>query len=118
VRLASSIALVGLFVGVTPAAAQDVATITFAGGAVADWTTTHENMKYFREANPLLRWLDHKPKAMIALGAGLDVAAVYGWNRVMKRHPKWRQFGLYTAAAVRVGIAARNIRVRRTHGPR
>ena len=100
-----------------PARAQDLAMVAFASGATADWVSTHENVKYFREGNPLLRWLDHKPKAMIALGAGMDAASVYGWHKLTKNHPKWRKVGLYGAAAVRVWITYRNVQIRRKYGP-
>ena len=105
----------------TDAAAQDriqLPTVAFASAATADWMTTHENMKHFREANPLLRWLDHKPKTMIALGAGIDVASYYGWRAITRNRPKLRAVGLYTAAAVRTFIAVRNVRILQRHRPR
>ena len=79
--------------------------------------TTHENMKYFREANPILSWLDHKPNTMIAVGAGIDVASYYGWRAVTRNRPKLRATGLY-AAAVRTFIAIRNVRILKQHRPR
>lgn len=115
--LVSGIVLAGALAAAVPADAQDLATIGFAGSATADWISTYENVKYFREANPLLRWLDHKPKAMIGLGAGMDAATVYAWHRLMRNHPKWRKAGLYGAAAVRVWITYRNVRIRQKHGP-
>lgn len=105
----------------TEAAAQDrlqLPTVAFASAATADWMTTHENMKHFREANPLLRWLDHKPKTMIALGAGIDAASYYGWRAFTRNRPKLRAAGLYTAAAVRTFIAVRNVRILHRHRPR
>ena len=93
-------------------------TVAFASAATADWMTTHENLKYFREANPMLRWLDHKPKAMIAVGSGLDVASYYGWRALTRNRPKLRTAGLYTAAAIRTFIAVRNVRILKQHRPR
>jgi hypothetical protein len=104
----------------TEAGAQDrthLPTIAFASSATADWVTTHENMKYFREANPMLRWLDHKPKAMIAMGTGLDVASYYGWRALTRNRPKLRAAGLYAATAVRTFIAVRNVRILKQHRP-
>jgi hypothetical protein len=104
----------------TDAAAQDrmqLPTVAFASAATADWMTTHENMKYFREANPMLRWLDHKPKTMIALGAGIDAASYYGWRAVTRNRPRLRSAGLYAAAAVRTFIAVRNVRILQRHRP-
>jgi hypothetical protein len=115
--LAGAVVLVVTLAAAGSAEAQDVATVAFASGATADWISTHENVKYFREGNPLLRWLDHKPKAMIALGAGMDVAGVYAWHRLMKNHPKWRKVGLYGAAAARAWISYRNVQIRRKYGP-
>ena len=109
------------FVVATDAAAEDrtqLPTIAFASAATADWMTTHENMKYFREANPILSWLDHKPNTMIAVGAGIDVASYYGWRAVTRNHPKLRATGLYAAAAVRTFIAIRNVRILKQHRPR
>ena len=114
------LAVLVLFVTVgspVSADAQDLSTVAFASGATADWISTHENVKYFREGNPLLRWLDHKPKAMIALGAGMDVAGVYAWHRLTRNHPKWRRVGLYGAAAARAWITYRNVQIRRKYGP-
>lgn len=109
------------FVSTTDAAAQErmhLPTVAFASSAAADWITTHENMKYFREANPMLRWLDHKPKAMIAVGSGLDVASYYGWRALTRNRPKLRAAGLYAATAVRTFIAVRNVRILKQHRPR
>ena len=107
-------------VAVTDAAAQDrlhLPTVAFASAATADWMTTHENVKYFREANPVLRWLDHKPNAMIALGAGIDAASYYGWRAFTRNRPKLRSAGLYAAAAVRTFIAVRNVRILQRRRP-
>ena len=105
----------------TDVAAQDrlhLPTVAFASAATADWMTTHENLKYFREANPVLRWLDHKPKMMIAVGSGLDVASYYGWRALTRKRPKLRAAGLYAATAVRTFIAIRNVRILKHHRPR
>ena len=114
-------AVVLMSVLATDAAAQDriqLPTVAFASAATADWMTTHENLKHFREANPLLRWLDHKPKTMIAVGAGIDVATYYGWRALTRNRPKLRAAGLYTAAAVRTFSAVRNVRILKQHRPR
>ena len=118
--VASAVVLLGVVLR-SEAAAQEriqLPTLAFASAATADWMTTHENMKYFREANPMLRWLDHKPNAMIAVGAGIDVASYYGWRAMTKNRPKLRAAGLYTAAAVRSFIAIRNVHILKKHRPR
>jgi len=119
-KVSRAVVLLALVVA-TDAAAEDrtqLPTVAFASAATADWITTHENMKYFREANPILSWLDHKPNTMIALGAGIDVASFYGWRAVTRNRPKLRAAGLYAAAAVRTFIAVRNMRVLKQHRPR
>lgn len=112
-------ALMAVLLLPTPAAAQrlDLPTVAFASGATADWITTHRNMKYWREQNPLLRWIDHKPTAMVAIGASVDVAGYYAWRKITKNHPTWRAVGLYSAAGLRFYFAARHIRHRRKHLP-
>jgi peptidoglycan/LPS O-acetylase OafA/YrhL len=92
------------------ASAQDLPTVTFAVAASADWVTTYRHMPHAREDNPLLRWIDHKPATMVALGASLDVATVYGWKTLTRNHRKWQAVGLYSAAAVRAFLAVRNTR--------
>lgn len=104
--------LLALVLSATPVVAQDLQlpTIAFASAASADWVTTYRHMPYAREENPMLRWLDHKPAAMVAVGAGLDVASVYGWKKLTRHHRKWQTIGLYSAAAFRTFLAVRNTR--------
>jgi hypothetical protein len=96
------------------AQALDVPTVAFASSAAADWVTTYRNRNYFREGNPVIGWLDHKPVAMIGLGAAIDTAGVYGWRRMTRNHKRLRTVGLYAATAARVAIAYRNDRMRRS----
>jgi hypothetical protein len=91
----------------------DLPTVAFASSAAADWVTTYRNRNYFREANPVIGWLDHKPVAMIGLGAAIDTAGVYGWRRMTRNHTRLRAVGLYAATAARIAIAYRNDRMRR-----
>jgi hypothetical protein len=91
----------------------DVPTIAFASSAATDWVTTYRNRNYFREGNPVIAWLDHKPVAMIGLGVAIDTAGVYGWQRLTRNHRRLRTIGLYAAAATRFAIAYRNDRMRR-----
>ena len=91
----------------------DLPTVAFASSAAADWVTTYRNRNYFREGNPVIGWLDHKPVAMIGLGAAIDTAGVYGWRRMTRNHRRLRAIGLYAATAARVAIAYRNDRMRR-----
>lgn len=100
-----------------PATAQtlDLSTIAFASGATADWVTTYQNVQVFDEANPLLHWLDDRPKTMIAAGVAMDVGVYYGWRKVTKNHTKLRAIGLYSLAAVRAYVAYRNVQLMRRY---
>jgi hypothetical protein len=91
----------------------DVPTVAFASSAATDWVTTYRNRNYFREGNPVIAWLDHKPAAMIGLGMAIDTAGVYGWRRLTRNHKRLRAVGLYAAAATRLAVAYRNDRMRR-----
>ena len=92
----------------------DAPTLAFASSAAADWVTTYRNRNYFREGNPVIGWLDHKPVAMIGLGVAIDTAGVYAWRKLTRDHKKLRAVGLYAATAARVAIAYRNDRMRRS----
>lgn len=102
----------------------DLAIVTFATAATADWVTTHRNLRTpgrvsadgltrteFRELNPLIGWAADSPWLMYTVAAGLDTAGVYAWHRLTKNHTKIRAIGLYAAAAARFGLAYRNTRV-------
>jgi hypothetical protein len=99
--------------GEARAQSLDVPTVVFASGATTDWVTTYRNRNYFREGNPMIAWLDHRPAAMIGLGVGIDAAGVYGWQRLTRNRKRLRAFGLYAATAARVAVAIRNDRMRR-----
>jgi len=102
------------FKGEARAQALDVPTLAFASAAATDWVTTYRNRNYFREGNPMISWLDHKPAAMIGLGVAIDTAGVYGWKKLTRNHKRLRSVGLYVAAAARIAVAARNDRMRRS----
>lgn len=114
-KLASAALLVVLW-GV-PLSAQerptfDLPTAAFATAAAADWASTYRMLSQTnaRESNPLIRWADDTPAAMIALGASMDVAAVYGWKQITRNHRNWQKVGLYGATALRTFFAVRNTR--------
>ena len=109
-----AVVVLGLSGGEARGQTFDLPTLAFASGAATDWVTTYRNRNYFREANPVIAWLDHKPVAMIGLGVGIDAAGVYAWRRVTRNHKKLQAIGLYSAAAVRVAVAYRNDRMRRS----
>ena len=113
----TALLVLGLVVMPRPASSQDVKpqglklpTIVFAGAAGTDWVTTYRNVtRGGSEANPLLSPLRSKPKGMVALGAGMDIAGVLAWNHFIgRRHPRLAAVGLYVAAAARAYIAYRN----------
>ncbi len=93
-------------------------TSALAAAAAADWTTTYYALKHYRlrEANPLLRPLDHKPARLVTLGTAMDVGMVAAWNYSVGRdHPKVAAAGLWAMTAFRAYLAIHNIRnVQRT----
>lgn len=85
----------------------------FAAAAAADWATTYHGLKYYhlREANPLLRPLDHAPAKMVLLGGAIDVGAVAAWHYAVGRnHPRLAAAGLWTMTAFRAFLAVHNLR--------
>jgi hypothetical protein len=81
--------------------------------AAADWVSTYHALKYYRvrEANPILRPLDHAPGPMVSLGAAVDFGAVTAWNMSMGRsHPKVAIAGLWAMTAFRAYLALHNFR--------
>ena len=107
--------LMAIFMVSREASAQglDLPTVTFASSAATDWVTTYRNRNHFHEGNPAIAWLEHKPAAMIGLGAAIDTAGIYGWRRLTRNHRRLRAIGLYAAAAARLAVAYRNDRMRR-----
>ena len=98
----------------TPAHAQSLKLplAVYAGAAGTDLHSTYRFLQYgHREANPLGRWLDHNPPALIAFSVAADAAAVYTVYKVWGRHHrKAARIVLYSVAAVRVGLAVYNYR--------
>ena len=84
----------------------------YAGAASADLHSTYRFLQHgHREANPLGRWLDHNPPALIAFSAATDAATVYTVYKVWgQHHRKAARIVLYSVAAVRVGLAVHNYR--------
>lgn len=93
--------------------ADRIATSVFAASATADWITTYHVMQLGgREQNPMISPLQKTPVAMIAVGAGIDIAGYYILrSSVGKRHPKLFRTGLYAASAFRFSLAIKNTRV-------
>lgn len=92
---------------------ERVALTSFAASASADWVTTYRLIRVGGgELNPAINWLEHRPAAMVALGAGIDVAGTVAWYRVTRNHKKLRVVGLVAATGFRVWLAARNHRLR------
>lgn len=85
----------------------------FGAAAMADWATTYHALKNYhvREANPLLRPIDHHPGKMVGVGAAIDVGLAAGWHYgVGKNHPRIAAAGLWAATAFRAYLAIHNIR--------
>lgn len=90
-----------------------MATIAASAAAAADWASTYHALKNYqlREANPMLRGLDHRPGSMVALGAAIDAGAMTAWNMTMgRKHPKLAAAGLWAMTAFRAYLVVHNIR--------
>jgi len=88
-------------------------TTLFAVAASADWATTYHGLKYYqlREANPLLRPIDHMPGKLVLLGSAIDVGALAAWHYGVGRdHPRIAAAGLWTMTAFRAYLAFHNLR--------
>lgn len=96
----------------TPARAQDVSATIFAGAAVADWSTTYYNLtqKHNGERNPSLGWLAPHPRALVTLGAAMDVAGTVAWWRLTERHRRLRTAGFLAATGFRLYLVRHNLR--------
>jgi hypothetical protein len=91
-------------------------TAVFSAAAAADWATTYHGIKFYqlREANPLIRKLDHQPAKMVLLGGAIDIGSVAAWKHVVGRnHPKIAAAGLWTMTAFRAYLAIHNLRNQR-----
>ena len=100
-----------------PAVAQDgqlrAATIAASAAAAADWASTYHALKFYqvRETNPLLRPIDHRPGAMVSLGALMDAGGVTAWNMTVgKRNRKLAVIGLWAMTGFRTYLTIHNIR--------
>jgi len=62
-------------------------TIAVAGAATADWVSTYYALTHadVHESNPVLHPIEHRPKAMVALGGAIDVGAIWAWNARLGR---------------------------------
>ena len=71
------------------------------------------------EDNPMYRWADKSGGAplQMAVSTGVDLVSIWAWNKTVgRKHPKLAAFGLYSMAAIRATVAARNYaRVRRSY---
>ena len=88
-------------------------TIAASVAAAADWATTYHALKNFRlrEANPLIRHLEHTPGRMISLGTVMDAGMVTTWNlTVGRRHDGAAVAGLWAMTAFRAYLAIHNLR--------
>jgi hypothetical protein len=65
-----------------------------------------------RERNPAVAWMQSTSTVgMLAAGEAADMAGLWAWRKfVGRRHPRITRVGLYAVAAVRLGLAARNMR--------
>jgi hypothetical protein len=113
-------ARVGLALGLSvflplQAQAGDLRTATIAAGvaAGADWASTYHSLTHFqvREVNPMLRPIDHRPGAMISLGAAVDAGLMSAWNlSVGRKNQRVALGGLWAMTAFRAYLALHNLR--------
>ena len=85
----------------------------YAGSAALDLHSTYRFLQYdgLREANPIGRWMDGNPPALVATSAALDATACYALYRLWgQRHRQASRVILYSLAGVRVGLAVHNYR--------
>jgi hypothetical protein len=77
-----------LLLTAAPASAQSLrlATETFTIAATADWMSTRSFVKRGgTEDNPMLRWAQSRPDAMVAIGATADAVTVYALHKKFGR---------------------------------
>jgi hypothetical protein len=88
-----------------------VPTTVFALSSMADWSSTYVGLSNGTgEQNPLLWFTESRPLPTVLVGASMDVAAVWAWNRYVGRsHPKLARIGLYVAAGFRFWLTYRNV---------
>lgn len=71
------------------------------------------------EDNPMYRWADKSggPLLQMTVSTGVDLVSIWAWNKTVgRKHPKLAALGLYSMAAIRATVAARNYaRVRRSY---
>lgn len=78
--------------------------------AVADNASTIQFLanKTAEEKNPAINWIGN-PAAMLAVGVGMDAAAIYSWMKLTKDHKKVQKVGLYAVTLLRTGLALNNV---------
>jgi hypothetical protein len=96
-----------------PARSLKLPLFVYAGTAALDFHSTHYFLQYegLQEWNPATRWLDHRPKTMITVGAAMEATAAYALHRwIGQKHPKAFRVALYAASGLHVVGAWRNYR--------
>lgn len=103
----------------SPAVAQERPSLArplaaYAAGAALDLHSTYRALHYdgVQELNPMSGWVGRRPVAFVAVAAAEDAALIWALHKwVSPRHPRLFTIGLYTAAVLRTGIAARNYHI-------
>ena len=95
----------------------------WASGVAADQFTTYRFASGYRdvlrEANPLIGGLDRHPVLLVAAGSAMDAATGWAaWRLLGAHHPRIAKALFYSAAAYRTYLAAHNVRLMQTSGPR
>lgn len=110
--------IVLLLATATPAAAQGdgvTKTLVAANGvsSMVDYGVTMYGVGtgQFREANPALRWAEHRPVAMGVTKGAVLVGTTYAILTLRKSHPKWALVTAIGVTTLNVYVATRNARM-------
>jgi len=85
--------------------------LVYAGSAVVDYHSTHYFLQFEEEQewNPAISWLDHRPKTMIVVGAGMEATAAWVMTRWLgPKHPTLTKTLIYAITGIHIAAAARN----------
>jgi hypothetical protein len=87
-------------------------TVYLAAASVDVATTAYCVSAGCLEGNPAVAWMQSRSAVgMLAAGEAADMAGLWAWRTyVGRRNPALAKLGMYAVAAVRLGLAARNVR--------
>jgi hypothetical protein len=92
--------------------------LTYAGTAAMDYHSTYYFLQFegMQEANPTIKWLDHRPKTMLTVGAAMETTSIYFLYRWIGRsHPRLARVALYAGSGVHFVAGLKNYADTRDH---